>query len=89
MKHQWEQANKEKKKAEDDLYITRDKLREVLNEKIALENELSHHQHAEDSQLTELEQKFMVLNDDYKKTLEDNRGLRKRESELKKEVEAL
>lgn len=33
-----EQANKDKKKAEDDLFMARDKLREVLAEKIGLDN---------------------------------------------------
>jgi hypothetical protein len=42
MKHSIEHAVKDKKKAEDDIFLIRDKLREVLGEKIQLENQLNH-----------------------------------------------
>lgn len=42
MKHQVEQANKDKRKAEDDLFVVKDKLREVLADKITLDNQIYH-----------------------------------------------
>ena len=86
MKHSIEQASKDKKKAEDDLYIARDKIREILNEKIALENEVNHLERVEDSKLNDIEQRYVCLSEDYKKIMEENRILKKNEGEQKKEI---
>ena len=67
----------------------KDKLREVLDEKIQLENELNHIERVEESRIYELEQKFSLLSEEYTMILEENKVLKRNEGELKKEVISL
>jgi hypothetical protein len=42
---------RDKKKAEDELFLVKDKLREVLDQKITIENELNHIERVEESRI--------------------------------------
>lgn len=64
----------------------REKLREVLGEKIKLENELNQIETIESSRINEIEAQFTNLNGEYKKTLEENKAFKAKEYELKREV---
>ena len=55
LKHQLEMAIKDKKRAEEEAFQIKDKLREVLDEKINLENQLNHIERVEESRITDLE----------------------------------
>lgn len=71
--------NRERKKVEDELNVVRNKLREVLEQKIQLENQLNHIERVEEGRLSELENKFMMLSDDYTKIVEENKVLKRNE----------
>ena len=86
LKHQLEMAVKEKKRAEDEAFQIKDKLREVLDEKINLENQLNHIERVEESRITELEQKFYMLSDEYAKVCEENKAMKQRDHEQTKEI---
>ena len=58
-------ALKDKKQAESDLDVMRDKLKEVLKEKIELENNFNMIQKHELTRLNELEQKFQEISEQY------------------------
>eukprot|EP00347_Sterkiella_histriomuscorum_P005971 403354563 len=89
MQYQVSQAQKDKKKAEDELFTVRDKLRMVLGEKIQIENQLNHIERVEDSRINELEASYEQLSKDYQKCIEDNKTLKSKETELKIQVQQL
>jgi len=74
---------------EDELYMIKDKLKRVLDEKIQLENELNHIERVEESRLSQLEDRFGQLTEDYVKLVEENKLLKKVEADQKKEIGAL
>lgn len=61
----------------------------MLAEKINMENRLNHIERVEDAKISELEGKYIQLSEEYRKTLEENRSLRLKECDLKKEVQSL
>ena len=69
--------------------MARDKLREVLAEKIHLENQLNHLERVEDSRLNDFEHKYTTLSLDYKRLIDENQILRKSEAEVKKELKEM
>ncbi len=73
LKHQAEAAVKDRKRIDDELYQVKDKLRQILDEKIAIENELNHIERVEESRINDLESKFTVLTEDYIKVVEENK----------------
>lgn len=66
-------AEKEKKKLEEEVFLTKDKLREVLEEKIMFQNQLNHMERVEEGRLMEIEDKFEKLSNDYIYALEENK----------------
>ena len=50
---------------------------------------MNHQERVEDVRISELESKYIQLSEEYRKTLEENRGLRAKEVDLKKEVQTL
>lgn len=82
-------AEKEKKKLEEEVFLTKDKLREVLEEKIMFQNQLNHMERVEEGRLMEIEDKFEKLSNDYIYALEENKQLKKNEVEMKKVVQNL
>ncbi|CDW87088.1 kinesin-like protein [Stylonychia lemnae] len=89
IQHQLQQAHKDKKKAEDDLFVARDKLREILGEKISLENQLNHIERVEGSRINELESRYEQLSREYQHTLEVNKQLSGKDIEQRREIQGL
>lgn len=89
LKHQLEQAIKDRKRTEDEAFQIKDKLRVVLDEKINLENQLNHIERVEESRISELEQKFLIMSEEYTKLTEENKILKQRDIEQKKEIQML
>ena len=54
-----------------------------------MENQLNHIERVEAGRINELEDKFMVLSDDYTRLVEENKVLKKNEQEMKKEIQGL
>ena len=81
-------ALKDKRQAESDLDVMRDKLKEVLKEKIELENNFNMIQKHELTRLNELEQKFQEISEQYLTCKEEVSILRKSEYALQEELKA-
>ena len=77
---------KDKRQAESDLDVMRDKLKEVLKEKIELENNFNMIQKHELTRLNELEQKFQEISEQYLACKEEVQTLRKSEFALQEEL---
>ena len=79
-------ALNDKKQAENDLDMMREKLRVTLQEKIEIENNFNLIQKHEMKRLSELEQKFEDISEQYVQTKEENHKLRISEGSVRKRL---
>ena len=80
-------AVKDKKQAEGDLDNLRDKIKNLLKDKIELENNFNMIQKHEITRLNELEQKFQEISEQYIKSKEEVQVLRMSELRLKEQLQ--
>lgn len=89
LKSKLEDQARDKKLIEDDLYASRDKLKEILKEKLTLQNELHEIERLSDQRISELEYQLHTLNTEFQQASEENGKLREKVSDREIEVQQL
>ena len=74
---------------EEDLYISRDKLKEILREKLALQNEFHSYERQASQRLDEYQYRLTTISAELKEVSDDNQKLKMKISEQETEVSTL
>lgn len=89
LKQQLEQAGRDKKQVEVDLFSVRDQLRDCIKEKLAVEGQLHTAERVESQKQADLQYEIHILNANLAQSLEENKEIKGSEENLKKEVELM
>jgi septal ring factor EnvC (AmiA/AmiB activator) len=74
---------------EEDLYISRDKLKEILREKLALQNEFHSYERQASQRLDEYQYRLTTISAELQEVSDDNQKLKMKISEQETEVSTL
>ena len=89
MKQRLDDQIRDKKLMEEDLYISRDKLKEILREKLALQNEFHTYERQASQRLDEYQYSITTICSELQEVSDDNQKLKIKISEQDTEVSAL
>ncbi len=89
LKNRLDEVVRDKKLIEEDLYASRDKLKEILKEKITIQNELHEIERTSDLRISDLEYQLQTMRSDFELLTEEHSKVRAKLTETELEAQTL